>query len=159
MNSMFIKHERVQMIPEGESLTKEAFAKECDINQIMRQYQKNGLLNHLNTHQGNYGDFLNFEDYHSSLNKILAAKDAFNTIPAQIRAKFDNDPSAFMTFAQDKENYEELVKMGLAEPRKAQEGGKEPEEYPRRPLPIKEPEEAPKGDDEPKKPLEKPVAQ
>ncbi len=125
MHSMHVTHERVQMHPEGASLTKQAFKKECDINQIMKQYKRNGLLEHLNTHQGNYGDFLNFEDYHSSLNKILEAKDAFNSIPSDIREKFDNDPSLFMDFAQNEENHEELVNMGLANPKREAEAQKE----------------------------------
>lgn len=150
MHSMHVIHERVQMHPWGASLTKQAFKKECDINQIMKQYKKSGLLDHVNTHQGNYGDFLNFEDYHSSLNKIIEAKDAFYSIPSEIRAKFDNDPSLFMEFAQNDENHEALVELGLAFSKKAvaqEEGARAPEP----PLPTKEPGKALKGDTEPEK--------
>ncbi len=149
MYSMQIEHQRVQVFPVGPSLTKQAFRKECDINQIMKQYKKNGLLDHLNTHQGNYGDFLNFEDYHASLNKILEAKDAFNSIPAEIRAKFDNDPSQFMSFAQNEENHEELVKMGLSTPRKEAKAQEEeprpPEAPPLSKTPTAAPEAAPQS--------------
>lgn len=143
MHSMHVTHERVQMIPTGASLTKQAFKKECDINQIMKQYQKNGLLDHLNTHQGNYGDFLNYQDYHTSLNKILASKDAFNSIPSEIRAKFNNDPSEFMDFAQKEENHDQMVKMGLAHPRREPEAPEGEDEPPSLPLPLPEPVKAP----------------
>ena len=39
------------------SMTKQSFADECDINNIMKRYIKDGVVNHLNTYQGNYGDF------------------------------------------------------------------------------------------------------
>jgi len=155
MHSMQIEHERVQMHPKGASLTKQAFKKECDINQIMKQYKKNGLLDHLNTHQGNYGSFIGYEDYHSSLNKILEAKDAFYTIPSDIRAKFDNDPSLFIKFAQDEKNYDQMVEMGLAHPRSPSDEGTGPKggvDPPSPPLPLPEPVEAPRRSTEPKKP-------
>ncbi len=151
---MYIEHERVQMIPKGASLTKQSYKKECDINQIMKQYKKNGLLDHLNNHEGNYGDFLNFEDYHSSLNKIIEAKDAFYSIPSDIRAKFNNDPSLFMTFAQDSENHEELVEMGLARPRAASTDPKGGDRPPDPPEKTKEPEKALEGSKDPEKSAE-----
>ncbi len=98
----------------GASLAKQSFQKECDINTIMRKYEKSGLIEHLNTNQGQYGNYIGFEDYHSSLNQILAADAAFLTIPSRIRAKFNNDPGVFLEFAQNPENHEEMVELGLA---------------------------------------------
>lgn len=155
MHSAYKEHDRVQMVPAGPSLTKQAFRKECDINQIMKQYARNGLLDHVNTHQGNYGNFIGYEDYHASLNKILEAKDAFYTIPSEIRAKFENDPSLFIKFAQDEENYDQMVEMGLATPKSLSEtvtGPKGEVDPPSPPPTNKEPQEAPVGDKEPKKP-------
>lgn len=152
---MQIKHERVTMVPEGPTLTKQAFRKECDINQIMKQYSKNGLLDHLNTHQGNYGDFISFEDYHTSLNKILEAKDAFYSIPSEIRAKFDNDPALFIKFAQDEQNHDQMVEMGLARAREPAADPKGEAPVPEPPLPVKEPEKASKASGEANPPAPK----
>lgn len=102
------------------SLTVQSFKDECDINQIMTKYEKTGVIDHLNTHQGNYGDFLGFEDYQTHLNQIAEAGIAFASIPAKIRAKFDNDPAKFLEFAQNSENLEEMQNLGLA-PKKAPE--------------------------------------
>ncbi len=98
------------------SRAKQSFLEECDINTIMRKYEKTGLLDHTNTHQGDYGDFLGYEDYQSSLNQLLQAQEMFASIPAQIRAKFDNDPATFVDFAQNPENLAEMRELGLAPP-------------------------------------------
>lgn len=96
------------------SRTKQSFRDECDVNNIMRAYEKTGVIDHFNTHQGDYGNFIGFDDYHTSLNAIHEAQEAFETIPSKIRARFGNDASAFLKFAQDPENLDEMVKMGLS---------------------------------------------
>ena len=103
------------------SLTKQSFAKECDINQIMAKHQKTGLIAHVNQHQGNYGDFMEATDYHTAVNQIMAAGDAFMTVPADIRAHFDNDPGEFLEFCQNPENLDEMRELGLLPPKRAQD--------------------------------------
>ncbi len=83
----------------------------------MRKFEKRGTIEHLNTHKGDYGNFIGFQDYHTSLNQILDAEAAFQTIPAKIRAQFQNDPATFLEFAQNPENQEDLVELGLARAR------------------------------------------
>lgn len=89
----------------------------CDIGNVMKKYEATGLLTHVNTHQGQYGNFIGYEDYHASLNQIISAQAAFNSIPANIRARFNNDAATFLEFVQDPANGEELIKLGLATPR------------------------------------------
>ena len=38
------------------SLTKQSFKDECNINNIMSKYMKDGLIGHVNKHQGRYDD-------------------------------------------------------------------------------------------------------
>ena len=105
---------RVQTHPIGDSLAKQSFQKECDINNIMRKFEKTGQIPHLNTHTGGYGHYIGFEDYHTSLNKILAADEAFASLPAHVRTKFQNDPAQFLEFAQNPQNLPQMREMGLA---------------------------------------------
>lgn len=115
---MYHPHDRVQIdFEDAPMMTKQSFQKECNINEIMSKFDKTGLLEHLNNHQGDYGNFLGFEDYHTSVNRVIEANEAFMTIPAAVRAKFQNDPAKFMEFAQNEENTDELIEMGLANPR------------------------------------------
>ena len=103
------------------SLTKQSFQKECNINNLMAKYQKTGLHAHVNRHQGNYGDFMQATDYHTAMNQIIAAGDAFNTVPAEIRAKFENDPGKFLEFCQNTDNLDEMREIGLLPAKRQQD--------------------------------------
>ena len=64
------------------SMAHQSFKQECDINRIMKNFEKTGLMSHVNVHQGDYGDFTDFESYHDSMNQVLAAQEMFQSIPA-----------------------------------------------------------------------------
>lgn len=95
------------------SLTKQSEADSCDINKIMGQYEKTGLLPHINHYQGRYEDLGDARSYHENLNSVIAAQDAFDSLPASIRTRFHNDPALFLDFVSDPDNKEEMEKMGL----------------------------------------------
>lgn len=114
------KHKRLQKAFTQPSLAKQSFRDECDINNIMRKFEKSGLVDHINTHQGQYGDFIGYPEFHEAQNSIKVAEEMFATVPAKIRAKFGNSPEAFLDFVQDSSNEGELIKMGLAHPRDLQ---------------------------------------
>ncbi len=109
----FIAHERVQLTCEEDSRAKQAMSEECDINNIMAKYASQGLLTHVNQHQGHYGDLPGVVDYHDALNSVLAAREAFATLPSSIRNRFNNEPAEFLAFVQDEDNMEEMEEMGL----------------------------------------------
>ncbi len=96
------------------SLTKQAFAEETDINRIMARFEKTNLLNHVNEHQGNYGNFITDLDYRAAMQAVVEAQEAFDTLPAKIRARFANSPADFLGFVQNPDNLDEMVKLGLA---------------------------------------------
>lgn len=111
---MFRPHERSKMIVRGESRTHQSFKKECDINEIMRKYERQGILSHVNKYGGQYGDFVSAPDYHTAMNVMMEAEEMFGALPAKVRAKFANDPAAFLEFAQNPDNLEEMRELGLA---------------------------------------------
>lgn len=98
------------------SLTIQSEADACDINKIMAQWAKTGLLPHVNRFPGSYGDFSDASDYQTALNRVIEAQDAFMELPAAIRTKFDNDPGKFLEFASNPENAQEMINLGLATP-------------------------------------------
>ena len=97
------------------SQTQQAFKQETDINYILRQYDKTGLITHVNKAAAQYGDFTEVNEYQESLNRVIAAQDAFMELPSAIRKQFGNDPGAFFEFATNPDNLDAMVKMGLAE--------------------------------------------
>lgn len=104
---------RLQSKIVGKSMTKQAFAAECDINNIMKRFEKDGILNHFNTFRGDYGDFTNCPDYHEAQNKIILADSMFLTLPAKVRDRFQNNPGAFLEFVSDPKNKDEMKSLGL----------------------------------------------
>jgi len=101
------------------SRTKQSFRDECDINNILRQFNVTGQLP-VGSFQPQYGDFSGVTDYQSALNQVMAAQDSFLQLPAKIRAKFDNDPAVFLDFASDEANKDEMKALGLLSQETAQ---------------------------------------
>lgn len=103
------------IFPEN-TMAKQSFQAECDINTIMQKYQKTGLIDHVQKFQGSYGDFTSVADYQLSLNQVLDAQRAFDDLPSSIRARFNNNPGSMLAFLEDPANQEESVRLGLREP-------------------------------------------
>lgn len=108
-------HDRETFTCDPVSLTHQSMSAECDVNLIMARFEKTGILEHRNTFEGQYGDFTELpQDYHESMNAVIAANDMFSTLPATVRKRFANDPGLFLDFVADPNNKTELEKMGLA---------------------------------------------
>lgn len=98
------------------TLTKQEFKKTVDINNIIKRHDKTGLITHVNTMQAQYGDFSDTDDYQTSLDMVIAARDSFMSLPSEVRKKFGNDPANFLEFVTNPENMDEMIEMGLANP-------------------------------------------
>jgi phage internal scaffolding protein len=99
---------------EEPSLAQQHFKDECDINNILRQFNITGLLPE-SPLSPRYGDFTGIGDYHTALNRVIAAQDEFEALPAQIRARFNNDPAELIEFLEDDKNRPEAEILGLVE--------------------------------------------
>lgn len=98
------------------SRTKQAHKAECDINQIMARYLRTGVIDAQQRHAPRYADCTGLE-FQAMQNQLIATKNMFNELPAQLRDRFDNDPAAFLTFVQDAKNLEEARELGLLKPK------------------------------------------
>lgn len=97
---------------EDASLTQQHFKDECDINNILRQFNITGLLPE-SALSPRYGDFTGVVDYHTALNQVIAAEDEFMSLPADLRARFKNDPAQLIAFLENAENKDEAIALGL----------------------------------------------
>lgn len=130
MNNVYRPHVRVtidtSIDPEtGEEIlskTHQSFKAECDVNNIMKRYERDGIMDHVNEHQGDYGDYTDVQDYQTSLDQVHAAQEAFATLPGNIRGRFENDPQQFLDFVDDPANLPEMEKMGLLQTPDPQRG-------------------------------------
>jgi len=97
---------------EEPSLAQQHYRDECDINNILRQFNITGQLPTAPL-SPRYGDFTGIKDYQSALNAVIAAEDGFMTLPADIRAQFGNDPELLINFLDNPENKDQAIKLGL----------------------------------------------
>lgn len=103
------------------SLVQQHAKDECDINKIVEKHQRTGVLP-VNQQQPVYGDFSSPVEFQEAMNIVNTAKAAFESLDAKVRKQFDNNPAEFLAFVDDPANAEELVKMGLREPKPVFEG-------------------------------------
>lgn len=125
----FDEHERFQTAPGGESMTKQSEAPACDINNLMSKYEKTGVIEHVRDNPGEYVDLVAPESYHAAMNVVAEAASAFEALPSAVRKRFSNEPAAFLAFAEDPDNLDEMREMGLLPP-----------EEPAAPTPAPDPE-------------------
>lgn len=102
------------------SLAQQHFAEECDINTIVKRFGLTGELPS-DVRAPTYGDFVGIVDFHSAMNAIARANEAFDEMPAEVRARFQNNPAEFVAFCSDEKNRAEAEKLGLVFAKKVEE--------------------------------------
>lgn len=109
------------------SRTHQSFKDECDINNILKRYERTGQLPELIKSNPQYGDFSEAVDYQEAINIVRHAETQFAALPAEVRDRFRNSPEKFLQFVEDPKNGPQLVEMGLATPRQIPEKKIEPQ--------------------------------
>jgi phage internal scaffolding protein len=101
---------------EDPTMTMQQFAEESDINTIVRRFGI-GVEMPQNFKMPSYGDFTDaVTDFHTAANMVIEADNAFMTLPANIRARFYNDPQNLLEFLADEGNLDEARRLGLVNP-------------------------------------------
>lgn len=97
-------------------LTKQADAKDCDINAIFKRYERCGQLPDMIVRDGRYGDFSEVPSYQEACEIVRFAEEQFLNLDVSIRNRFENDPVKFLAFVHDAKNVDEIERMGLLKP-------------------------------------------
>lgn len=95
------------------SKTDQSFVKECDINEIIKKFNKTGQIAHLAKNQGAFADISEIPDLLEAMSTVTTAQQTFNFLPAELRKRFGNSPVEMVNFLQDTRNDEEAIKLGL----------------------------------------------
>lgn len=93
-------------------VTKQSFAADADINNILAKYQITGLTEFVNEHEASYG-VVPADDFQASMEIVAQAHEMFEDLPSSMRKRFANDPAAMLSFLQDPDNRDEAVKLGF----------------------------------------------
>jgi phage internal scaffolding protein len=98
-----------------DSLAIQSAEEESNINTIVRKFGLTGEMpGQVALPQS--GEFHNIPDFHTAMNLIRTTQEAFLRVPAEVRARFGNDPQALMTFVEDESNRDEARRLGLLKP-------------------------------------------
>lgn len=97
------------------SMTKQNHKAECDINKIMAKYQKTGIINHLQNHGAEYGEYSPI-DFQEAMELIARGQSMFEDLPSSARKYFDNDPAQFMKAFHQEGNEDTFRDLGLLGP-------------------------------------------
>jgi len=120
--TFFRPHKRIQytgVLDDGSfpvARVKQEFKRECDINNILKQYGVTGMLKHVTNKQQLFQDLPDSVDFQESLHTVEEARKAFMSLPSKLRARFDNEPALFLEFCSNPANLAEMRELGLAVP-------------------------------------------
>lgn len=110
--SGYVDGKKVDYLP---SRTRQEFADECDINNILRGYEKNGWPPADPSQPPVYLDCTSWSgDFREHCDQMIEASAAFMKLPADARLEFHNDPVEFIAFASDPKHLDQMREWGLA---------------------------------------------
>lgn len=116
LHSFYFPHDRVTYDCGDVMVTKQSMAAECDINNILKQFSKTGIINHINQNAAQYIDLPDNLDFQQSLAIIQSAEDAFASLPSKVREYYRNDPGRFLAALQDPAERSHLEELGVLRP-------------------------------------------
>lgn len=97
-----------------ESKTVQSEEKSANINNIFAQIEKTGMIvMPVSKAQALVGDFSNPMSYQEMKDLVLKGLDAFMTLPAKIRERFQNDPDTWLKWMDNKDNLDEMIALGV----------------------------------------------
>lgn len=114
--SFYREHERVIQEVGEESMTKQSHKDECDIYNILAQFNRTNIFTHVNNNQPLYETLPDPIDYQQSLNTLIEAENAFATLSSAVRDRYGNNPALFLQALQDTDQHEYLRKEGILAP-------------------------------------------
>lgn len=115
-NGDLIRNKVVIDCSDDEPITEQSHKSEVDINNIIRRHgtdmiQKTAMLQS----QTFQFDDVTGNDFQEAMFKINKAQESFDSLPSQIRKRFDNNPAVFLDYVQNPDNLAEMRDLGLAQ--------------------------------------------
>ncbi len=102
-------------VNEEPSLAWQHCKEECDIMHIVKQPNLGINPFDVPTRKPMQGDFSGALDYQEAQNLIIRAKEQFDSLPSNVRDRFNNDPVKMLSFIENPENIEACIELGIFE--------------------------------------------
>lgn len=98
----------------GPSLTQQHFTADADLNEIVRRYGvTDGAIPPAPQDPSAYGDFTDVPTFRQAMDNVAEAKNRFMSLPAALRAKFNNNAGIMFDWVSNPDNTEEAIKLGF----------------------------------------------
>lgn len=94
------------------SKTKQEYKDSCDINKIIKRFMATGELP-IARSEPLYADVSQIPDFTTAMNKLMEAQELFDSYPAEVRNRFQNDPGMLFEWATRPENFKEAAQLGI----------------------------------------------
>lgn len=120
IRSRYDQHDSVSFKVETPSMTRQEFKDECDVNIIVARHAETGLWDkNLKppTRCPQFIDIANAPDAMTAHNLFIQAREAFMSLPANVRRDMDNNPNELIAFVSDDNNYDKALEYGLVNKR------------------------------------------
>lgn len=115
-HTLYHPHERVVAVTGDHSMSIQSAKAECDINNILSQYRRTGIVTHVSANRPTYSDLPSGLDYQQAMNTLIEAQGAFAGLPAKVRDHFANDPARLLVALADPEQADKLREFGILNP-------------------------------------------
>lgn len=106
------KHPRVQIHFDDEPMTKQYFKDECNVNNIVRRFQQDGVIPVTTNVAPQYGHAPNLE-FKEALDLVLSGRQEFASLSDSVRQGFGNDENRYFqfldTYQRDPTAYDALL--------------------------------------------------
>lgn len=112
LGSKHVRGERLRTPVGSVSLTKQSFKDECDINLIMKRFEKTGAIEHLAKFGPQYAD-VSAMDFKQAMDIVALGNSMWEELPVSVKQRCGS-PEGFLEFVNDPANAGELVELGLA---------------------------------------------
>lgn len=114
--------EKIGISFEKPTMTQQQFKDDADINNIIAKFEVTGVLGdplQPATRMPQFGDFSEMPSYQEAQNVLVTARNAFMSLPSEVRERFGNDPEKYFDFVQNlkegSEEYVEAVRLGIVD--------------------------------------------
>lgn len=101
----------------GESMTTQAGKEDADINVIVGRFIKSGTTPQMLP--AAFADLSDVGSFQEMQQRLVDAKQAFMSLPSDIRHRFGHDPASFADFAINPANLDQMIAWGMAPKKQA----------------------------------------
>ena len=105
----------ISTVNDEPTMTKQALADNANINKLIKKHGITHVVQNMSNLEVLYGEITSM-DLAEAMQMNIDANEAFMEVPADIRKQFGNDAGAFIDYATNPANIDQMRKWGMAPP-------------------------------------------